>query len=143
MRFSIPNEYSNITGLRHCKTSDFSGEDFYHSKLNGIFADAYSKKETLELVLDGSRDGYGPSFLDESIGNLVYDFTLDIVEKWLVVISEREELWLDMIKDETYQTWENRRINGPKPKVTVQHEAWFRVQDDGSVEKRVWIPYNK
>lgn len=143
MRFSIPNDYSNITGLRHCKTSDFSGEDFYHTKLNGIFADAYSKKEKLELVLDGSRDGYGPSFLDESIGNLVFDFTLAIVQKWLVVISEREELWLDMINDETYPTWEDRRINGSEPKITAQHEAWFRVIESGTLEKKIWISFSK
>lgn len=138
MKYVIPNEYSRVTGLRHCKKSDFSGEDFYHTKLNGWFADAYNRHEVLELVLDGSRDGYGPSFLDEAIGNLVYDFTLEIVRQWLTIISEREKLWLNMLENETYPIWEDRRKHGPEPIVTESHPAWYKIVD-GKLSKDEWI----
>ena len=83
MVFTIATDYSIVTGLRHCDVSECSGEDFYHKKLNQAFAEAYQKKDKLTLVLDGVLGGYTPSFLDEAIGNLVYDFGLKTVKQYL------------------------------------------------------------
>jgi hypothetical protein len=127
MKLNIANDYSSFTGLRHSVNSDLSGEDFYHKKLNPIFAEAYKKDEILELVLDGSLDGYAPSFLDEAIGNLIYDFGADIVRKILTITSERESQWPEMIYNETYPKWSERRSKGQEPKITVEHEPWYRV----------------
>lgn len=141
MKLIISKDFSEITGLRHCKTSDFSGEEFYHDVLNSKFVESINKGEKLELILDGSRDGYGPSFLDESIGNLVYDFSLEFVKEWLTVISEREKMWIDMLYEETFQQWEGRRKNGPEPRITKQHNAWYRRNESGEIKLNVWINY--
>lgn len=138
MRYCIPEEYSDITGLRYCSVSDFSGEDFYHKVLNTKFYEAYSQKEPLELILDGSQDGFGPSFLDESIGNLVYDFSLAIVEKLLKVISNTDGQWLKMIEEKTYPKWEQRRLDKKQAMVTELHPAWYRLID-GNIETDVWV----
>lgn len=137
MDFNIARDYSPYTGLRHAVNSDLSGEDFYHKKLNAIFADAYKKNEQLILDLDGSLDGYAPSFLDEAIGNLVFDFGLDIVKSILVLKSERESQWNYMVEQQTYPNWAKRIQENTPPKVTENHGAWFRLVN-GELEKKVW-----
>lgn len=136
---SVAEEYSKRTGLRYSAISDFSGEDFYHSLLNERFADAISNGEDLELSFDGTDDGCGPSFIDESIGNLVYDFTLAVVQTRLHIISNDMPMWLDMIIEETYPDWENRRIKKDEPKITVPHSAWIRMVEKDKFEKAIWI----
>lgn len=64
--YIVSKDYFPLTGLRYCKRSAHSGEDFYHQKLNTWFADAYENQERISVVLDGGEDGYGPSFLDEA-----------------------------------------------------------------------------
>lgn len=142
MKLNIAIDYSPFTGLRHSSNSDLSGEDFYHNKLNEVFATAIQNKDNLELILDGSLDGYAPSFLDEAIGNLVYDFGLDIVRQKLIIISERESQWKTMIETQTYPNWAERLKEGKAPIVTQSHEAWFRLRDN-KLEKRVWEVVNK
>ena len=102
MTFNIHKDYSEDTGIRHSKYSETSGEDFYHDKLNEIFYQCYTNNEELQLVLDGGDDGYTPSFLDESIGNLVYDFTLNVVRSFLKIVSTWEPYWIDEIEKKTY-----------------------------------------
>ena len=109
MVFSIAKDYSPYTGIRHCETSDYSGEDFYHKKLNGVFKEAFERNEKLTLVLDGSKDGYAPSFLDEALGNLVYDFGEKNVRRLVEIVSERESQWKTMLDTRTYREWEQRR----------------------------------
>ena len=137
-RLSVAEEYSKRTGLRYTAISDFSGEDFYHTLLNVRFAEAVVNNEDMELSFDGTDDGCGPSFIDESIGNLVYDFTLDVVQTRLHIVSNDMPMWLDMIKEETYPDWENRRIKKDEPKITVEHPAWMRMVND-RLKKEVWI----
>ena len=138
MEFNIHRDYSEDTGIRHSKYSETSGEDFYHQKLNEKFYECYTKGDTLYLVLDGGDDGYTPSFLDESIGNLVYDFTLEVVKKLLVVVSTWEPYWLTLLEQKTYPKWERRRLSGEQAKITKAHGPWYRLVN-GKVEKRVWI----
>jgi hypothetical protein len=125
---SILESFSEYTGLRHCNISDNSGEEFYHKVLNKAFKEAYEQKEKLIVSLD-KVDGYASSFLDEAFGNLVYDFTLEIVTKYIDVISEQEPHWKEMIQTKTFKQWEERRRNKQKPKVTKTHEAWYRIVD--------------
>ena len=137
MEFNIAKDYSPYTGLRHTVNSDLSGEDFYHNKLNSVFAEAYRQNEKLHLDLDGSQDGYAPSFLDEAIGNLVYDFGLEVVRSLLVIKSERESQWQFMVENQTYPNWSKRVKENNPPKVTDNHAAWFRLVN-GKLEKKVW-----
>ena len=142
MVFNIHKDYSEDTGIRHSKYSETSGEDFYHDKLNEIFYLCYTQSEELQLVLDGGDDGYTPSFLDESIGNLVYDFTLEVVKSLLRIISTWEPYWVDEIEKKTYPKWEERRKKGEQATITKAHEAWYRLKD-GKFEKQVWITYTE
>ncbi len=138
MEFNIHRDYSEDTGIRHSKFSETSGEDFYHEKLNGIFYECYTRGETLYLELDGGDDGYTPSFIDESIGNLVYDFTLEVVKRLLTVVSTWEPYWLTLIEKTTYPEWEHRRLIGKHAKITKLHGPWYRLVNE-KIEKRVWI----
>lgn len=141
MNYNIHNDYSEVTGIRNSNISEFSGEDFYHDKLNELFYQCYISGDHLYLSLDGGDDGYTPSFLDESIGNLVYDFSLKVVEEYLTIQSEWEPYWLDEIKTKTYPRWEERRINNEEPRITKSHEAWYRLAN-GKAEKKVWIEFH-
>lgn len=132
-------DYSMSPGPRYCSQGDDSGEDFYHTKLNEAFNKALTENKILEVNLDGP-DGYASSFLDEAFGNLVYDFGIDTVSQNLLVISNEEPEWLDMLKDETFQEWEERRKKQEAPKKTVAHEAWYRKNND-IITSEVWIPY--
>lgn len=136
--YIVSKEYSPLTGLRYCNRSSHSGEDFYHTKLNAWFAEAYQKEEVMTIVLDGGEDGYGPSFLDEAFGNLVYDFSLETVEKWLIIDSSENPDWGDSIKNETFPTWEENRNNEILPLKTVEHPEWFRLTNNG-LKSKIWI----
>lgn len=138
MEFNIHRDFSEDTGIRHSKYSETSGEDFYHERLNRIFYECFIKNEELRLVLDGGDDGYTPSFLDESIGNLVYDFTLDVVKRLLVVVSTWEPYWIALIEKKTYPKWEDRRLKGLQAKITKEHDPWYRLVN-GTPVKKVWI----
>lgn len=142
MIFDISRGYSDITGLRNCDVSEFSGEDFYHKKLNEVFAESLKRKEKLTLIMDGTLDGYSPSFVDEMIGNLVYDFSLNVVKDNLIVISQTDARWPIMLKNKTYPEWEKRRKNNQQPRITERHSPWYRLQN-GSLVKDEWIEYQK
>jgi hypothetical protein len=125
-------EYSMHPGLRHCSISDYSGEEFYHKILNEAFYQSYVSKESLMLDLDGTN-GYPPSFLDEAIGNLVFDFSLEKVKKYIKFKSDEEEYLLEDIENNTYPNWEKRRVQDQKPKKTKEHSEWYRLID-GNIE---------
>ena len=130
-------DYSQSPGPRYCIQGADSGEDFYHKELNHLFTEAYKEGAKLYITLDGA-DGYASSFLDEAFGNLVYDFSAAVVSDYLEIISNDEDVWRKMIKDETIPEWEKRRNNGDQAKVTEDHEKWFRL-DNGELKEDVWI----
>ena len=134
--FILPRSFSEFPGLRHCNISANSGEEFYHDVLNREFRNAYIENHKLTINLDNTA-GYASSFLDEAFGNLVYDFSLDIVKNHIVIISDQEPHWKDMIENQTYIQWEDRRKNKQNPKVTKEHEEWFRMIDN-KLECKIW-----
>lgn len=137
MKISIMKDFSEYPKLRYCDLSDNSAEKFYHTLLNQKFYEAVSESEILEVDIDYTA-GYTSSFLDEAFGNLVYDFTLEIVKKYLVIISVDEPYWLTMINNQTFKEWEDRRINKRMPKKTIRHAPWYRYIN-GLFEKKNWI----
>ncbi|MEQ9313510.1 MAG: STAS-like domain-containing protein [Cytophagales bacterium] len=127
-------DFSEHPGLRHCKISDDSGEEFYHKILNRSFKESFEKNEKLLVDLDNTA-GYAPSFIDEAFGNLVYDFGLDIVKKHLVLISEQEPDLIDKIQGETYELWSVRKNEDKAPEKTTKHKSWFFL-DDGEIKEK-------
>lgn len=138
MKLSVARDYSENTGMRYCNLSEHSGEDFYHTFLNAKFAEAFMNDESVELNIDGTDDGVGPSFLDESVGNLVYDFTLEVVKQRLTIISTEQPHWIEMINTETYPMWEGRRLDKRQAKITEKHDPWYRLEE-GKLVKNEWI----
>lgn len=86
-----------------------SGEAFYLQKLNAAFTQAVREDRQLILELDGVS-GYPSSFLDEAIGELVYDFSRDLVAKLLVIETVMYKRRATQVIDETYDQWETRRL---------------------------------
>lgn len=136
MDISILKNFSEYPGLRHCKISDKSGEEFYHSVLNGKFFEVFSNNEKLIVDLDNTG-GYASSFLDEAFGNLIFDFTLDKVKNKIEIISIQEPHWKDMILNKTFKEWENRRLQKINPVVTLTHKPWYRLVENNLI-KDVW-----
>lgn len=130
-------DYTEYPGPRYCIQGDHSGEDFYHTSLNQAFMNALSEKSVLTVDLDGTA-GYASSFLDEAFGNLVYDFSLEIVASSILIISKQEPDWIEMIKTKVMKDWEVRRTSNDRPKKTQYHNEWYRFVD-GSGIKKVWI----
>lgn len=118
-------DFSEFPGLRHCKVSDSSGEEYYHKVLNNEFYKAFKEKEKLNVILDNTA-GFAPSFLDEAFGNLVFDFGLKQIKKYLNVISEQETYLIDQLENETFPQWEERRIRNQKPLKTADHDEWYK-----------------
>lgn len=137
IKISVLDSFTEYPGLRHNSISEDSGEQFYHSVLNASFADAYKMKCKLEIDLDNTA-GYAPSFVDESFGNLVYDFSLHEVKKRLIIKSEQEPSWIEMITNETYLQWEQRRLDKDSPKKTADHEPWYKLVN-GTLKADRWI----
>ena len=123
---SVLKEFSEFPGLRHCNISENSGEEFYHGLLNSEFKNVLDSKDKLVVDLDETA-GYASSFLDEAFGNLVFDFTLEIVKKHIEIISNQEPHWKEMIENQTFLQWEGRRVKGQNPKVTKIHKSWYRM----------------
>ncbi|MDL2315070.1 STAS-like domain-containing protein [Bacteroidales bacterium OttesenSCG-928-C19] len=130
-------DYSKSPGPRYCYQGDDSGEDFYHKILNEKFKDAFEQKVELEVNLDGP-DGYASSFLDEAFGNLVFDFGLENVQGLVRIISQEEPEWIEMIENETYKQWEQRRKENKIPRKTANHNQWYRFVIN-SIERKQWI----
>ena len=105
---SILESFSEYPGLRHCSISDESGEEFYHKVLNSEFKTVIDNQLLLVVNLDGTA-GYAPSFLDEAFGNLVFDFSLDTVKSHIKIVSIQEPSWIELIENQTYVEWEERR----------------------------------
>jgi hypothetical protein len=124
----ISEIFSKYTGLRHCKISDNSGEEFYHKILNKLFYETTLNNQKLEIILDGNR-GYSPSFIDEAFGNLIYDFTLDKVINNLLIVSNDVPMWKDTILNKTFPLWEERRKSKSQPIKTEIHEDWWSYVD--------------
>lgn len=110
-----------------------SGEMFYVQKLNAAFVESFTNHKKLVLLLDGVS-GYPSSFLDEAIGELVYDFTLDNVKATLSFETVMFKRRAKQVLDETYPQWEEKR----KDKVVVVHSDGInatlkKLDDSGNI----------
>jgi hypothetical protein len=114
INLSVADDYSQYPGPRYIKQGEFSGEDFYKKLLNKKFADALNGKTKLIVNLDGCA-GFATSFLDEAFGELVYDFTLKKVKLYLILISNEEPEWINVLNEQTFIEWEKRRKEKKKP----------------------------
>ena len=128
-------DFTEYPGPRYQRQGDLSGEEFYVKKLNSAFTQAYREEKKLEVYLDGTA-GYPSSFLDESFGELVYDFTLEIVKKRLLIITELNKKRKEKLENETFIQWEERR----KRKETVVHtmttERIYFIGNEGKLQAK-------
>lgn len=133
----IVANYTEYPGPRYCNQGNSSGEEFYHDVLNNVFAKALKSKKILEVVLDGTA-GYASSFLDEAFGNLIFDFSAEVVKKNILITSKQEPDWVKMISEEVFNDWESRRKEHINPKKTKEHLEWFRFAE-GKIVKNIWL----
>lgn len=131
------SDFSTSPLMRYCSVSECSGEEYYHNFLNAAFKKALDAHDTLIVNMDGV-DGYSPSFIDEVFGNLVYDFSLKVVQKNLKIISDEEPEWDQFIKEETFPQWEERRKKKMVPKITQRHDAWWRLDETDQMKLMIW-----
>ena len=78
----------------------------------------YENGKELVILLDGVS-GYPSSFLDEAIGELVYDFSLEIVKSILSFETVMFRRRAKQVLEETYPQWEEKRVRNLK----VVHSA--------------------
>ena len=136
----IATEFSETPGPRYCRQGPDSGEEFYHRILNKEFAEVYQKDDYLILDLDNTN-GYMSSFLDEAIGNLVYDFGEEVVMKRLSFISDEEPGWIKVIKQKIIPEWQEHRNKKQEPTITsAKHKEWYRL-DNKTLKSKIWIEY--
>lgn len=102
--------------------------------MNPAFAECYRNKEILEVYLDGTA-GYPSSFLDEAFGELVYDFSLEVVKRFLKIKTDRYLRHESMILKETFPQWENKRVKKSEVKRTICNSSVF-VLENGNVVKK-------
>lgn len=134
---NISTDFTDCPGPRYCVQGDYSGEQFYHSLLNKKFASCISQDTELLLNLDDTN-GYMSSFLDEAIGNLVYDFGGKEVRNRLKIVSNEEPSWINLIKNRVIPEWEENHSKKKEPRKTKHHDPWFRLVENKLTEKE-WL----
>lgn len=140
IQVKVLSDFSMSPGPRYCKQGPDSGELFYHKILNEKFAEAFQSNEFLSIDLDGTN-GYMSSFLDEAIGNLVYDFGPDVVRKHLKIISNEEIIWKKLIEKNVIQEWTEHLEKREQPIKTKDHPAWYKLVN-GELKKDVWVRHS-
>ena len=61
------------------------------------------------------------------------------MKKHLEIKSDEEPEWISMLVNDTFEEWEKRRKDCDAPKITKEHEDWYRI-DNNSMKKGKWIP---
>lgn len=113
-----------------------SGEAFYIDVLNKEFKECFEENKILVLCLDGVS-GYPSSFLDEAIGELVYDFKLQNVERLLDFETKIYKKRVSQVKEETYHQWEKRRTQNDEVSHSpnINKDVYYLSSSD-SIETR-------
>lgn len=114
-------DFTEYPGPRYKSQGKSSGELYYEKILKAEFQKVLEfkeqgKKSSLVLNLDGTA-GYASSFLDECIGNLVYDYGAELVKEHLKIISEDEPDWKGVIFEETIPEWQKKKDKGAPRKM--------------------------
>ena len=112
-------DFTEYPGVRykHQGNND-TGEDFYYNVVKPSFEKALKENKLLIVDLDGTA-GYASSFLDESFGNLVYDFPFEKIKSHLEIRSFEEPDWVDVINNETLTDWK-RKKDDDQPRKPIQ-----------------------
>ena len=114
-----------------------SGEAFYINILNKEFKECFEENNKLILCLDGVS-GYPSSFLDEAIGELVYDFRLENVKRLLDFETRMHKKRVNQVKEETYIQWEKRRNqNDPITHSPNINKEIYYLSLSGCIEKKI------
>lgn len=103
--------YTEYPGPRYQYQGNNSGEEFYYEIVKKGFAEAIESDKMLEIDLDGTA-GYASSFIDESIGNLVFDFELDQINNRLSIVSTVEPDWKDIVFNDIIPEWKKKKDAG-------------------------------
>lgn len=129
-------DYTEYPGPRYCVQGNFSGEDFYLKVLNKKFNECYKNNKKLILDIDGTG-GYPSSFLDEAFGELVFDFSLDVVKKHLEIVTLANKKRKQRVLEETFPQWEKRRISNDSIMNTVAGTKLYKIGTAGKEEYRI------
>lgn len=118
-------DFTEYPGPRYKEQGPHSGELFYEEILKPNFEIIQKRsKDNVHMILQINLDntaGYASSFLDEAFGNLAYDYGKQFVIAHLDIISNEEPDWIDIIKNQTIQEWDDKRLNGiPKNAKNIQ-----------------------
>lgn len=101
-------EYTEYPGPRYKHQGEFSSENLYLKIIKPLFEKAIETSSPLAINLDGTA-GYASSFIDELFGNIVYDFGSEVFDKFIVIISNEEPEWIDIINKQTKLEWQIKR----------------------------------
>ncbi|MCI3937067.1 STAS-like domain-containing protein [Chryseobacterium aahli] len=104
-------DFTEYPDARYIEHDSFSGEEFYYEYIKPNFEKAVSENKYLVVDLDDTA-GYASSFLDEAFGNLVYDFSIDIIKLKLKIISNQEPDWIDLILEDIIDIWKEKKEKG-------------------------------
>ncbi|MBD5314039.1 MAG: STAS-like domain-containing protein [Bacteroides sp.] len=80
--FNIAREYGRTLGGRWKRLGDYSGEEFFETKLEPLFLEARRQNRAVTIELDGTT-GYPSSFLDQSFGELARRYGKDDVRRFV------------------------------------------------------------
>jgi hypothetical protein len=95
---SVAKDFSKTPGFRYRGQSPTtSGQQFREEILEPKYLEAVSKKEKLQVILDGT-DGYLTSFLEESFGGLQRNHLKSNVLDSIEIISNEERHWIEDIQ---------------------------------------------
>lgn len=128
-------DFTEAPGPRFINQGEHSGEQFYVEVLNEKMAQCIRENKELDILLDGTA-GYPSSFLDQAFGELVYDFTKEIVEHRvhiITVVNRRRKIKLE---SETYPQWEEKRKKTPDLKHESQEFELYFIDKDGKLNRR-------
>lgn len=99
---TIASDYSRRLGGRWKSLGEFSGEDFYETKLCPEYERAFRCSEKLHIYLDGVIS-YPRSFLDQSFGELARKKGTQNVSSTIIFHTNNFNWVIDYIKK---QIWE-------------------------------------
>lgn len=129
-------DYTETPGPRFIQQGAFSGEEFYVTILNPKMAECIQNGLIMEIVLDGTA-GYPSSFLDQAFGELVYDFSEEIVKQKVKFDTKMYNRRVNKLFEETYPQWEKRR----REKLSIHDERkrnnLYYIDDNGVLLQRI------
>ena len=128
-------DFTEAPGPRFINQGEHSGEQFYVDVLNEKMAQCIRENKELDILLDGTA-GYPSSFLDQAFGELVYDFSKEIVEQRVHIVTVVNRRRKVKLESETYPQWEEKRKATPDLKHENQEFELYFIDKDGKLNKR-------